>query len=212
VKESEDYFGRRITFSIAGESHAVTSPDNRRQKRILYMTCWCRKRPSTQSTPLDADPSTFPLPLAASYSGPPSTTDFKVPKGPRRQAGRPLQRRSRPNLKNDYSSTIPIRQPETPKYNRFASSAPSVYSPMHATPSPSAAFAKMTAGGFRPKQTPARSLMQAAKDAEESAARIRKERSGSSTPGPTGSALSDRIKDMANKAGVESSKGKRVRV
>lgn len=177
------------------------------------MTCWCRKRHSAQSTPLDADPSTFPLPLAASYSGPPSTTDFKIPKGPRRQAGRPLQRRSRPNLKNDYSSTIPIRQPETPKHSRFASSAPSVYSPLHANPSPSAVFAKMTAGGFRPKQTPARSLMQAAKDAEEAEqARIRKERSESTTPGPSGSALSARIKDMANKSGVESSKGKRVRV
>jgi len=176
------------------------------------MTCWCRKQHSAISTPQDGDPSTFPLPLAASYSGPPSTLDFKIPKNPRR-VGKPLHRRSRPNLKGDYSSTIPIRQPETPKGTRFATSAPSVYSPMHATPSPNAAFAKMTAGGFRPKQTPARSLMHAAKEADEAEReRKRQERSGSLTPGPSGSALSSRMKDIKKSGVEESSKGKRLRV
>jgi hypothetical protein len=71
----------------------------------------------------------------------------------------------------------------------------------------------MNAGGFRPKQTPARSMMHAAKEAEEAEqARIRKERSESTTPGPS-SGLSSRIKEMAKKTGVEdSTKGKRLRV
>lgn len=181
------------------------------------MTCWCRKRPSTASSPIDTDSSSMPLPLAASYSGPSPDLDFKIPKGPRRSNGRLAARRSRQNLRNDHSSTIPIRQPETPRGGRFASSAPSVYSPMHATPSPNAAFAKMTAGGFKPKQTPARSLMLATKEAQEAQeAKIRKERSesGSTTPGPSsGSGLSSRIKDLVNRPGVASaSKGKRVKV
>lgn len=182
---------------------------------MLYLTCWCRKRPSTVSPPLDADTSSFPLPLAASYSGPsPMVNDLKPPRKPRQMHARPTQRRSRPNLRNDFSSTIPIRQPETPRPGRLASSAPSTYSPLSIAQSPSAAFAKMNAGGFRPRQTPARSLINAAKEAKEAEeaaaarARVRKERSGSTTPGPsTGSALSDKIKDLA-----DVSKGKRLRV
>lgn len=169
------------------------------------------------SSPIDADSSSMPLPLAASYSGPSPDLEFKIPRGPRRSTGRLAARRSRQNLRNDHSSTIPIRQPETPRGGRFASSAPSVYSPMHATPSPNAAFAKMTAGGFKPKQTPARSLMLATREAKEAEeAKIRKERSesGSTTPGPgSGAGLSSRIKDLVDRPGVASaSKGKRVKV
>lgn len=193
----------------------------RRQKRVLYLTCWCRKRPSAIQTPIDSDVSSMPLPLSASYSGPSHMAEVKPARQPRRAVGRPMQRRSRPNLRADYTSTIPIRQPETPRAGRFASSAPSTYSPLHLTAaSPSAAFAKMHAGGFKPKQTPARSQMIAAreaqeakeareaKEAKETQDRVRKERSGSTTPGPsTTSGLSDKVKGMVNHA----SKGKRVK-
>lgn len=48
---------------------------------------------------------------------------------------------------------------------------------------------------------------------KEAQARIRKERSGSTTPGPsTGSGLSDKIKDMVHQSGVnDANKGKRLK-
>ena len=52
-----------------------------------------------------------------------------------------------------------------------------------------------------------------AKEAKEAQDRVRKERSGSTTPGPnTTSGLSDKIKDMVNHAnGTDVNKGKRVK-
>lgn len=128
-----------------------------------------------------------------------------------------MQRRSRQNLRGDVSSTIPIRPAETPRSARFTSaSAPSTYSPLHTTlQSPSAAFAKMNAGGFKPRQTPARTQMHAAaaaaKEAEEAErARVRKERSGSTTPGPSSSsALTKKIKELPN---GDANKGKKPKV
>lgn len=192
---------------------------------MLYLTCWCRKRPSNIAQSLDTDVSFFPLPLAASYSGPSDMPEIKPIRQPRKVSGKSLQRRSRQNLRADYSSTIPIRQPETPAPRaafRLASSAPSTYSPLNgpAPMNPSAAFAKMQKGGFKPRQTPARSMMNAAaaaaKEAEEAErARVRKDRSESTTPKPTGpsSALSNRLKDMTNRPAVgDANRGKKVKV
>jgi len=108
---------------------------------------------------------------------------------------------------------------ETPRPSRLASSAPSTY----ATPSPQvqqAAMAKMTAGGFKPRQTPARVLLNAAAASHRqetidltspvksgiSAERVRKERSESATPVPS-NALLDNIVNVDKNAA-----GKRVKV
>jgi hypothetical protein len=173
---------------------------HRRQKRILFLTCWCRKRPQHPADP--SDQSSFPLPISASFSSPPSSSPLHHR---RVNYSRVTRRRSKSNLKSmpNVTGTIPIRSFETPKPTRLATSAPSTFL---ATPSPSSALARMTAGGFRPKQTPARVLINAAREQPvvdlTEVDRVRKERSESTTPGPGVVGIMDAVGE----------KGKRVKV
>ena len=194
---------------------------------MLFLTSWCRKRPS-QSPSLDT--STLPLQISSSSTLPPASAhgpnslshnrSYRHPRSNHnRSNARPGHRKSKPNLKG-ISSTIPIRGYETPKPARLATSAPTTYSPLHGTTSPAAALARMTAGGYKPRQTPARVAFNAAAarskdgieavdltdlpgDGEE-AVRVRKERSASATSRPGGL--------MVSGTGVEKGTAKRVKV
>ena len=180
-------------------------------KRVLFISCWCRKRPTYQSSPVDNDGGVFPAAISSSFSSPP-TLPASVPApirtirnqkfSGRRHDRKPKVTHKVNGIKNDLSSTIPIRGMETPKAPRMATSAPSAF-----TSSPQAALAKMTAGGFKPRQTPARVLLNAAAASGTSGSgnrpavdlstspttsttsflddRVRKERSLSATPTPT---------------------------
>lgn len=185
--------------------HRDAPDEPRRQKRVLFATCWCRKRPAVPSSP--ADRTSFPLPLSSSFHGTTTTSSNEVAlasvrnaralKSMTRTNGRMIHKRSKPNLKaGDPSSTIPIRGMETPRsHHRLASSAPSIstFSNLHGrepTPSPAGAMAKMTAGGFRPRQprtliNAARAAQEAEKALKEEQKRTRSERSDSTTPVPT---------------------------
>jgi hypothetical protein len=210
-------------------------------KRVLFLTCWARKRPSHVSSPPDDDSGAFPLAISSSFSstGGLSGSASGPTRTPRSQRLNRTNHRSRkpkishrlatPAEKGALSSTIPIRGMETPRPARLASSAPSAYQ----TPSPQvqqAALAKMSIGGFRPRQTPARVLLNAAAASNKvidltsstsaspvtpapksgiSAERVRKERSESTTPGPNhilGSVAG------GSPGGVEPAGGKRVKV
>lgn len=181
----------------------------RRQKRVLFLTCWCRKRPIQPAEV--SDQSSFPAPISASLSSPPAPLAIRHR---RVNHARATRRKSKPNLKPvpPVTGTIPIRGMETPRTSRLASSAPSTF-PI-ATPSPSAAaLARMTAGGFKPR-TPARMMLSAARasaqpvDLEES--RVRKDRSESTTPGP-GSVVVG-VMDTLVAGAPGAAKGKRVKV
>jgi len=211
-------------------------------KRVLFMTCWARKRPSHVSSPPDDDSGAFPLAISSSFSstGGLSGSASGPTRTPRSQrVNRQNQRSRKPKInyklatsvdKGALSSTIPIRGMETPRPARLASSAPSAYM----TPSPQvqqAALAKMSVGGFRPRQTPARVLLNAAAASNKvidmtsssssaspitpapksgiSAERVRKERSESTTPGP-----SHILSNMpgGSPGGLEPAGGKRVKV
>ncbi|KAL7423308.1 hypothetical protein Q5752_002609 [Cryptotrichosporon argae] len=183
---------------------------SRRQKRVLFLTTWCRKRPS-HSSPVDyAEPGSLPLPISSALS-PPSGT-HGLPSAPRLRATRhqnltnlrPSQRKKGrvsggglPSPIDRLTSTIPIRSLATPapvthQPLRLASSAPTPTAFSHVQPKISHvdAMAKMTAGGFKPRlpgqnKVPAKSLLSAAvKSAardSEADSRVRKERS--ETPG-----------------------------
>lgn len=189
-------------------------------KRVLFFSCWCRKR-SSHVLPVEDDSGAFPLAIGSSFS-PPSgfAGSLQSALRPQRQRHNPRMntktRKARPNPKDGpargaESSRIPIRGgPETPRNTRLASSAPSHFS----TPSPrttQAALARMAKGGFKPRQTPARVMLNAAAASNTpkgpvestsppiartgimsglSAERVRKERSESATPG-SGSVLFD---------------------
>ena len=212
-------------------------------KRVLFFSCWCRKRANHASSPVEDDLGVFPLTIGSSFT-PPSGFVGSAPspvRTPRQRLNPRINgksaRKSRPNpkdgpTKGDASSTIPIRAPETPRHSRLASSAPSMFS----TPSPrtsQAALAKMTKGGFKPRQTPARVLLNAAAASSKASSslvtqtgpgparttsaigsstsdRVRKERSESATPGP-GSLLLDGVVTGSTDVGKESN-GKRVKV
>ncbi|WWD21999.1 hypothetical protein CI109_106487 [Kwoniella shandongensis] len=225
---------------------------SKRHKRILFLTCWCRNRPTGQS-PVQVE-TTFPAPISASFSSPSSSLE---PLGPLSNSNvirshrynhhnHHHSRRSKAatansslrtiggNNKNDQSSTIPIRGmeqrsapqvvPSTPRTQRFASSAPAGFG----TPGGTGAgtghspMARMTAGGFKPRQTPARMMMNAKLEAEAEAqaqaqakekerARKERDRSGSTTPGPgPSSALTAGLR--GNLSGIAGDKGKRVKV
>jgi hypothetical protein len=145
----------------------------------------------------------------------------------RNTSGRIMHKRSRTNLRaGDPSSTIPIRgmeAPVKPSHGRLASSAPStstfssLHYPREPTPSPAGAMAKMTAGGFRPRQTPARSLINAAKAAKQAEDALKEEqkraRDESTTPVPSRGlgGLVDRL--VTTPPGMaDPGKGKRVKV
>jgi hypothetical protein len=201
----------------------------RRMKRVLFLSCWCRRRPSHVAQPIDEDMGSFPVAISSSFNSPSFDSSFSSPlraqKAQRISAKhKSSHRKSKPNpaaagIKGDLSATIPIRGMETPRPSRLASSAPSTY----ATPSPQvqqAAMAKMTAGGFKPRQTPARVLLNAAAASHKqniidvtspvrsgiSAERVRKERSNSTTPVPP----SSRLDNIANPD--PGAAGKRVKV
>jgi len=182
------------------------------------------------SQPVDEDLGAFPVAISSSFNSPSfdssSISPLRSQKAHRYSAKhKSSHRKVKPSLasagiKGDLSATIPIRGLETPRPSRLASSAPSTY----ATPSPQvqqAAMAKMTAGGFKPRQTPARVLLNAAAASHKqtiidmtspvssgiSAERVRKERSESATPGPSSSLLGNMVNSTDKNAA-----GKRVKV
>ncbi|ORX33498.1 Maf1 regulator-domain-containing protein [Kockovaella imperatae] len=146
----------------------------KRTKRILFLTCWCRRRPSQVQAPPIEDGTSFPLPISSSFGSTPALTpqvgtqtrSSRSHRVHNRSNARPT-RRSKLTIRDPRAereaSTIPIRGMETPRPRvqpatpRLASSAPSLISAL----SPQAALAKMSVGGFRPKQTPARAAMNA---------------------------------------------------
>ncbi|KAK8846689.1 hypothetical protein IAR55_005776 [Kwoniella newhampshirensis] len=218
---------------------------SKRQKRVLFLTCWCRNRPTAH--PTTQVETAFPAAISASFSSPTSSLE---PLGPlsntnairshrynhhnhhhsrKSKAASSLRIIGGSNNKNDQSSTIPIRGmeqrsipevvPSTPRANRLASSAPAGFSTPGGGPTQSP-MARMTAGGFKPRQTPARMMMHAKLEAEAEAqaqaqakekerARKDRDRSGSTTPGPS-SALTAGLR--GNLQGMAGDKGKRVKV
>ncbi|WVQ97750.1 hypothetical protein IAU59_004864 [Kwoniella sp. CBS 9459] len=156
---------------------------SKRQKRILFLTCYCRNRPYHSAPQVE---SAFPAPISASFSSPSSSFEHLAPlnngnaiRTHRYQHHNHHQRKPRSSVrtigsslaKGDQSSTIPIRgmeqrsfgaQPVTPRSNRLMSSAPSSFGASAgggAGNSNQSPMARMMAGGFKPRQTPARTLM-----------------------------------------------------
>lgn len=195
---------------------------------MLFLSSWCRKRPTNNSSSLDDDSDAFPQPISSSFTPPSVYASSPIPRQTRQKVHRlPKHRKaSMKGEKSDISSMIPIRGAATARPSRLAASAPSTFAP---TPSPQAsqaALAKMTAGGFRPRQTPARVILNAAAattkpkdvidmtnpDTPTSAQRVRKERSESSTPGPGPVASRLLLDNMVPADGVQATaNGKRVK-
>ncbi|WVF70138.1 hypothetical protein IAT40_004926 [Kwoniella sp. CBS 6097] len=238
---------------------------SKRQKRVLFLTCYCRNRPFH---PVPQVESAFPAPISASFSSPSSSFEHLAPlnngnaiRTHRYQHHNHHQRKPRSSIrtigsnlaKGDQSSTIPIRgmeqrsfgaQPVTPRANRLTSSAPGNFGASGAGGGSSnqSPMARMMAGGFKPRQTPARTLINAAQahdspskaktgssskvagvqekaegiidvGGSSSSNRTRRERSGSTTPGPgsvTGSTSALTAGLRGNIPGMD--KGKRVKV
>ncbi|WVR04371.1 hypothetical protein IAU60_001373 [Kwoniella sp. DSM 27419] len=226
---------------------------SKRQKRILFLTCYCRNRPF-QATPQVE--SAFPAPISASFASPSSSFEHHAPlvsgisiRSHRYNHHNHHTRKPRSSIRtvsssvnrNDTSATIPIRGmeqrsfgalPVTPRANRMASSAPSMFGVAAGSGGTSQSpMARMTAGGFKPRQTPARTLINAQATAKGKAVgagaeeesvidltRVRRERSGSTTPEPgsasgsvAGSATSALTAGLrGNIPGMD--KGKRVKV
>ncbi|OCF30470.1 hypothetical protein I316_07906 [Kwoniella heveanensis BCC8398] len=158
---------------------------SKRQKRILFLTCYCRNRPFHPAPQVE---SAFPAPISASFSSPSSSFEHLAPlnngnaiRTHRYQHHNHHQRKPRSSIrtigsslaKGDQSSTIPIRgmeqrsfaaQPVTPRSNRLNSSAPGSYGAAGSGGGTSnqSPMARMMAGGFKPRQTPARTLINAA--------------------------------------------------
>lgn len=214
---------------------------------MLFITSWCRKRANTLSSP--PEPSTmmlsaFPAPISASFTPPTShmgLTPMSLGKyRPRTHNSANARRRgSKQNLKgaangsSGLSGTIPIRSVHTPQradHGRLATSAPSAFMDIPTTPGSASNIARMTAGGFKPRPTPARVMMNATRESTptrsipapvktvsagknevEEASRVRKDRSESTTPGATipPSLLEQR---MAKSKAVPDPKGKRTKV
>lgn len=208
--------------------------------------------------------SAFPAPISASFSSPSSSFEHLAPLSNglairnHRYHHHSHHHRKKTNIRTigsgsntgklDQSSTIPIRgmgmnertpQPATPRANRLASSAPSTFSPLYGGPNP---IARMTAGGFKPRQTAARAMMHPPPPVSSSATarrastqvdsqsgvglaasasrdnRVTRERSGSTTPGAPSTSTS--TSKSALTAGLRAmpsgiapgEKGKRVKV
>ncbi|WVQ76720.1 hypothetical protein IAR50_006394 [Cryptococcus sp. DSM 104548] len=265
---------------------------NKRQKRILFLTSWCRHLPSGSSGAsaanhadtdvlLDGSTPALPLPITASIS--PSSFETRgLPTPPKTRRGStstarkarhpPPIRKSLPGAVNIHPSsstinehsTIPIRGasrppaspsntthvPSTPRADRLVSSAPNVTS-LGFTATPGSLFnaardsgkeggaspmARMKVGGFKPRQTPARMVINArasqqpaaegessskptegsgsgsvssSGSGEEAGAEKRRDRSESTTPGPS-SALTAGLRAAGAKGTAD--KGKRVKV
>ncbi|KAK6904082.1 hypothetical protein I203_107596 [Kwoniella mangroviensis CBS 8507] len=212
---------------------------SKRQKRILFLTCWCRNRPSH---PIPQIESAFPVQISASFSSPSSSSfEHLVPlvnsaasRTHRYTHHHSHHRKSKSNLRtissksgDNTSSTIPIRGMERPSYSnqiapstprttsRLASSAPGSNTGFMGTKSP---MTKMMAGGFKPKQTPARAAMNAQQQQQQKPqdgpvdiGRTR-ERSGSTTPGPSVGSTSALTAGLRGNIHGLGEKGKRVKV
>ncbi|TXT15914.1 hypothetical protein VHUM_00417 [Vanrija humicola] len=223
---------------------------SKRQKRVLFITTWCRKRPSHEREPTDFHESgSMPLPISSSWTPPVSNIQSLSPQSSKSSRpprvnhhnlsnARPNHRRSKlaklTTGKSLTSSTIPIRglptpvSPATP--SRLAASAPSTITPIVSP----ASMSRFGGPGIKPRQTAARMLVNAAATqrpspispvatansgigasrpkASEPDSRVRKERSGSLTPGP-GSALGNIVESMVGSSVVtDAAKGKRVKV
>ncbi|RXK42136.1 hypothetical protein M231_00493 [Tremella mesenterica] len=200
---------------------------SKRQKRVLFITCWCRKRHLHSLSTSTAFPLPISSSLGSSSSGPTSVPLFartiRQPKPMTSPISRLAYRRSKLNLrpKADMSGTIPIRGMETyQRTGRLASSAPSS-SPL--ITSNQSRFDKMKTGGFKPHQTPARTVLNAANVSgmppkvmstatSALSEKIRKDRSESTTPGRNVGMVGnvEKVKDAENS--VEESKGKKTKI
>ncbi|KIR54438.1 hypothetical protein I315_02920 [Cryptococcus gattii Ru294] len=253
---------------------------NKRQKRILFLTCWCRHVPPSPTRPLindlvDGQTPALPLPITASFS--PSSLEQSLPQPPsisgrrhsHRKARHPPPLRHKPTITSnihssshkgdDTSSTIPIRGLSRPTPN--PNTQPSAHAHSPATPNKLATsapgpsgfsftalgagqgqgqqspMARMRIGGFKPRQTPARMVINAraaettsgsqssfrpqAQDKDNEGAEGEKRgRSESTTPGPSSvsggggaSALTAGMRAAGNAAGsAESETGEKKRV
>ena len=118
-------------------------------KRVLFLTCWCRKQPSQFPQPPIEDDTSFPLPISSSFTPvppaipPPGTAQarsLRVHRPHNRSNAKPGGRKSKLNVKSADASkaevesvTIPIRGMEGAKATRggrMASSAPSAFQPL----------------------------------------------------------------------------------
>ncbi|WRT65091.1 uncharacterized protein IL334_002033 [Kwoniella shivajii] len=212
---------------------------SKRQKRILFLTCWCRNRPLHPPPQIE---SAFPVQISASFSSPSSSFEHLAPLSNgnairshrynhhnhhhRKSKTSSLRTISKNIDINNTSSTIPIRGMErppnqpvvsTPRSTRLASSAPAIGL---GTKSP---MTKMMAGGFKPRQTPARLAMNAKSrskdDIEEDGIEVidittsrTRERSGSTTPGPITGSTSALTAGLRGNIQAMGEKGKRVKV
>ncbi|BEI80648.1 hypothetical protein CcaverHIS002_0111770 [Cutaneotrichosporon cavernicola] len=192
--------GMELELDDVPETSALPN-QTRRQKRVLLITAWCRKRPSHD----DAQPTD------QFESGEPAVTDLIV-------LHVTIHNLPVPCLAVGEEPPASAQDPVTPV--RFASSAPAPTMPPIASPS----FRVNT--GIKPRQTSARLMINAnakaaaASKAEPTTAqmsgsvegessRVRKERSGSLTPGP-GLGLVDAL--TSSGVGSDVAKGKRVKV
>nr|XP_018265819.1 uncharacterized protein I303_02193 [Kwoniella dejecticola CBS 10117]OBR87977.1 hypothetical protein I303_02193 [Kwoniella dejecticola CBS 10117] len=221
---------------------------SKRQKRVLFLTCWCRNRPLH---PVPHIESAFPVQISASFSSPTSPFEHFVPlsNGTSTRSHRynhhTQHRKPKSSLRtisssvkgDNTSSTIPIRGMEKPSYHqqpatprsahRLASSAPGGNNSFGAGTGTKSPMTKMMAGGFKPRQTPARVALNASvkpKDvidvgalpelSSHSKERDReRERSGSTTPGPsTGSTSALTAGLRGNIQGIGGDKGKSLKV
>lgn len=220
--------------------------DIRRQKRVLFITAWCRKRPSNDEAPTDQlEVGSLPLPISSSFTPPSSSFQGITPITKSRPRvshhnlsnARPNHRRSKPTSKLSTgrtlaNQTIPIRSSVAPQAPvtplRVASSAPA------STLSPIASPSFRSNPGIKPRQTSARLIINASKNSsagsstagasrtkgaataaqfstsvEGESSRVRKERSGSLTPGPV-FGLVDAV--VGSNVASDVGKGKRVKV
>lgn len=180
----------------------------RRQKRVLFLTCWCRKRSPFLLSPTPTE-TAFPAPISASSFTPPSHTSLLAARNRYRPRPKPTSRLHKktshshlttPKVSGkgdsevDTSLLIPIRGMDpsrstpAPTAQRLASSAPAPGSGFLMSPSGQGALAKMSAGGFRPGKATARAVIHAARlsdvglpgpKVDTAEDRIRKERSES---------------------------------
>lgn len=282
------FYNKYVHIHPAALCFFAANPLPRRQKRILFLTCWCRHIPPSPTRPLindlvDGQTPALPLPITASFS--PSSLEQSLPQPPsisgRRHSHRkarhppPLRHKltitsnihSSSNKGDDTSSTIPIRglsrptpnpntqpsahahSPSTPRSDKLATSAPGPsgfsFTALGAGQGQGqgqgqqSPMARMRIGGFKPRQTPARMVINAraaettsssqsssrpqAQDKDNEGGEGEKRgRSESTTPGPSSvsggggaSALTAGMRaagNAAGSAGSETGEKKRVKV
>ncbi|WVN88667.1 uncharacterized protein L203_103880 [Cryptococcus depauperatus CBS 7841] len=152
---------------------------NKRQKRILFLTCWCRHVPVSQSIISERSIETSALPSSITASVSPSSFE-NIPKLPapsttkqkphsRKARRHPFRERNNFSAASNEISTIPIRglarplptpMATTPRSERLAISAPGEFSGLNPLDMQTS-MTRMKVGGFKPRQTPARILLNA---------------------------------------------------